>query len=181
MIQESEPEVHGGLSFTPGPMASSSKDKVPNASSLDPKTEAIYAFRTISTMLLLIHSARIRTTRPPTKGSHQRELLQLLDALAAVLVRTHGVFAVTAQPYDDSGKVEVLTSYMDNRESSLTHTISQPEFALQFLRNVFISQNPRNFSVKVPTVVDPVTSVPDNFKVIKDPTKLLNTFLLEKW
>ena len=70
---------------------------------------------------------------------------------------------------------------MDNRESSLTHTISQLEFALQFLWNVFISQNPRNFSVKVPMVVDPVTSVPDNFKVIKDSTKLLDTFLLEKW
>jgi hypothetical protein len=185
MIKELEPKVHGGPSFTPGPMASSSKSKEhgPNVPSLDAKTEAIYAFRTITTMLSLIHSTRRVTSRNHSqhlKGSSQYEVLQLLDALSAVLVRSHGVIAVTAQPYDDSGRVEVLTSYLDNGESP-SHTTSQPKSALHALRNVFVSQNPRNYSVKVATLVDPVTaSVPNNFKKLSG-TDLLDTFLLEKW
>jgi hypothetical protein len=193
MIQESEPEVHGGLSFTPGPMASSSKDKKskePNTSSLEPKTEAIYAFRTITTMLSLIHSTRIDTTRNQSNvASHEKQRLQVLDALAAVLIRNNGVVAVTARGgshdnLDDSGKVEVLASFLGNAGNSLTHFISQPALPFGFLRNIFISQNPRNSSVKQGSgvVVDPETSESVvSLKRISKPTELLNTFLTDIW
>ena len=96
--------------------------------------------------------------------------------LAAVLIRVDGVIAITARPYNGSGKVEVLASYSDNRESL---TISQPGSTGQFLNiiwNVFISQNLCDGMVKVAKVVDPEISVPDSFKKIMDPTELLNTF-----
>jgi hypothetical protein len=172
------------------PMASSSKQntneigvKESNASSLDPKTEALYAFRTITTMLSLIQSTRGTGTagNRPKLGCQEKQLLQLLDAFAAVLVRNNGVIAITARPYDGSGKVEVLASYLGNGESL---TISQPWSTGQFMnliRNVFISQNPRDSTVKHREVVDPETSVPVYFKEISDPSKLLTAFLIHMW
>jgi hypothetical protein len=195
MIQESKPEVHrdSGPSFTPEPMASSSKSKKskdPNVSSLDAKTEALHAFRTITTMLSVIQSTRVTAGNEPkfASGSHVKHFLQVLDALAAVLIRNNGVVAVTACPQadsDGSGKVEVLASFLGNAEKSLTHPISQPASpgAIQFLRNIFISQNPRDLSVKQGgEVVDPETVVPKAYrKNISKPTELLNTFLTNIW
>jgi hypothetical protein len=177
VIQDSE--VHGPSYIA---MASSSKQntnrlavKKFRASGLSAKTEALYAFRTITTMLSLIQSTKGTAGNRPKFGANEKQLLQLLDALAAVLVRNNGVIAVTARPYDGSGKVEVLTSHLGNGESL---TISQP---FQFLRNVFISQNPRDPTVKQQEVVDPETSVPSNFKKISEPSKLLTTFLTDVW
>jgi hypothetical protein len=189
MIQDPE----DGLSSTP--MAISSKQntnelrvkesKVSNTSSLDAKTEALYAFRTITTMLSLIQSTREPESNRPKSGliEHQKKLLRLLDAFAAVLVRHHGVIAVTARPYDGSGKVDVLASYLGNGESL---TISQPWFAgtgqlMNKIRNVFISQNPRDSTVKHQEVVDPETSVPVEFKAISNPSELLEIFLIRIW
>ena len=93
-------------------MASSSKQNTNElglkASSLDAKTEALYTFRTITTMLSYV-TRGTAGNRPKIKNKrrNQKELLQLLDALAAVLIRADGVIAVTARPYDGSGKVEV--------------------------------------------------------------------------
>jgi hypothetical protein len=160
------------------------ESKESNASSLDPKTEALHAFRTISTMLSLIQSTRLRGTagNRPKSGRQEKQLLQLLDAFAAVLVRNNGVIAVTARPYNVSGKVEVLASYLGNGESL---TISQPWSTSQFLniiRNVFISQNPHDLTVKQQAVVNPETLVPDYMiKAILDPSKLLTTFLTHIW
>jgi len=150
------------------------------------KTEALQAFRTIITMLSLIQSTKHKVDRNRPKSRSESEestqLLQLLDAFAAVLVRKDGVIAVTARPYvDGSGKVEVLASYSGKRESL---TISQPRSPVHFLRNVFISQNPRDPTVKrQPTVVDPETLVPDYLKKIPKlkPSILLNTFLNRIW
>ena len=73
-----------------------------------------------------------------------KELLKLLDAFAAVLVRNNGVITVTARPYDGSGEVEVLASY--SNEESLP--ISQPRSPGHMLWNIFISQNPRDLTLK---------------------------------
>jgi hypothetical protein len=157
-------------------MASSSTNQLGvKKSNLDPKTEAIYAFRTITTMLSLIHSTRDTAGNRPNFRDGEKQLLRLLDALAVVLLRSNGVIAVTARPYDGSRKVEVLASHLSKGESL---TITQP---FQFLRNVFISQNPRDKNLKKRTVTDPVASVPSSFKKISDPLKLLTTFLVETW
>ena len=165
-----------------GVKESNLKESNAQASSLDPQTEALYAFRTITTMLSLIQSTRGTASNRPKLGSWEKQLLQLLDAFAAVLVRNNGVIAVTARPYDGlSGKVEVLASYLVNGESL---TISQPGSSGQFmnlLRNVFISQNLRDSTVKQRKVVDPKTSVPDRFKGISDSYKLLDAFLIQMW
>lgn len=171
-------------------MASSSKQNInkpgvkeskeSNASSLDPKTEAIHAFRTITTMLSLIQS-----TRGP--AGNQENLvdsqLQLLDALAALLVRNNGVIAVTAMPYDDSGKVEVLASYTGNRESLITPQPQSASPIMNILRNFLVSQNPRDSTVnlKKPEVVDPQTLIPGHFKDILDSKLLFEAFLTDIW
>lgn len=152
-------------------------------SRLDPKTEALYAFRTITTMLSLIHSTRRTAGNRPNIGRQEKELLQLLDAFAAVLLRNNGVIAVTAQPYDHgSGVVEVLASYFHNEEPLI---ISQPASAtsriLHLLRNSVVTQNPRDLTVKKQEVVDPETSVPNLLKGISDCSKLLTTFLTYTW
>ena len=152
-----------------------------NASSLNAKTEALHAFRTITTMLSLIQSKRSTAGNRPKLGCQEKILLQLLDAFTAVLVRNNGVIAVTARPYDGSGKVEVLASYLGNGDSL---TISQPQSPGQLINliwNVFISQNPCDLTVKQQTVVDPEKSVPEFFKGIEEPSKLLNTFLTHIW
>ena len=100
---------------------------------------------------------------------------------AAVLIRNNGVIAVTAQPYDSddgSGKVEVLASYLGNGESL---TISQPTQLLNVLRNVFISQNPRDSNVRKHKLVDPQTLLPDQLKGISGSFELLTTFLTHIW
>jgi hypothetical protein len=184
IIQASE-DAQDGPSYTV--MTSSSKQntkepgvKESNTSSLHPTTEAIYAFRTITTMLSLIQSERGIAGKRPKLGNQDQRLLQLLDAFAAVLLRSNGVIAVTARPYDGSGKVEVLASYLDNGES-LTISQSLSGQFVNLIRNVFISQNPRDSTVKQKVVVDPETSVPGNFKTISNPFELLNTFLINEW
>lgn len=173
-------------------MASSSKQntdqlKESKASSLEPKTEALYAFRTISTMLSLIQATRGRSaaSKRPKKvyNRDEKRILQLLDAFAALLVRKNGVFAVTAIQYG-SGKVEVLASYLGHsKEESLT--ISQPKFSGQFmniLRSLFISQNPRDSTIKEETLGNPEASIPIDFKsLLANPSNLLASFLTSLW
>ena len=147
IIQDSEDD------FSCTPMASSSKqntselgvkesEEESNTSSLNTKTETLHAFCTITTMLLLIQSKRSTAGNQPKLGCQEKILLQLLDAFTAVLVRNNGVITVTAWPYDGSGKVEILASYLGNGDSP---TISQPRSSgplMNLIRNVFISQNP---------------------------------------
>jgi hypothetical protein len=197
MIQDSE--VHGP-SYTP--MASSSKQNTnqlvvkkskgsndSNLEALDSKTEALQAFRTITTMLSLIQSTRGTAGNRPKFRGEKKKLLQLLDAFAAVLIRNHGEIAVTARPYDDSGKVDVLASYLGNGKSL---SISKPRSTgpgevVNKIRRFFISQNPRDPTVEQEEVVDPESSaVPDYFKEIRfldppSPSTLLTTFLTKIW
>ena len=132
-------------------------------------------------MLLLIQPKRSTAGNWPKLGCQEKILLQLLDAFAAVLVRNNGVIAVTARPYDCSGKVEVLASYLGNGNSL---TISQPWSPgqlINLIRNVFVSQNLRDLTVKQRTMVDPEKLVPKSFKKIGELFKLLKTFLTEIW
>ena len=147
------------------------------------KNEALQAFRTITTMLSLIQSTGSSATNQPNFG-REKKLVKLLDAIAAVLVRNHGVIAVTGRLPDDdpdSGKMEVLASYSGNEESL---TISQSRSTAHFMdsiRNFFVSQNPRDSIVKERDVIDPETSVSVQFKDIKEPAELLDAFLTEVW
>ena len=58
------------------------------------KTEALHAFRTITTMLSLIQSKGSTAGNRPKLGHQEKILLQLLDAFAAVLVRNNGVILI---------------------------------------------------------------------------------------
>jgi hypothetical protein len=202
MIQDSDSEVHDPSSSHSGytPMASSSKrqlgvkDSESNlnaaASDFAIHSEALQAFHTITAMLSLLQSTRGRDTdsiRQPklASGTKAKEQLQVLDALASVLIRNHGIAAVTARlQADDSGdlKSEVLASFSGNTGKSLTPPTSQQGSLIQFLRKIFITQNPRDPSVTRQCVVDPETlEVTKPFKKILDPIKLLDTFLKEIW
>ena len=146
IIQDSEDD------FSCTPMASSNKqntsklgvkesEEESNASSLNTKTEALHAFHTITTMLSLIQSKGSTAGNRPKLGCQEKILLQLLDAFTAILVRNNGVITVTAWPYDGSGKVEVLASYLGNSNSL---TISQPQShgqLINLIQNGFVSQN----------------------------------------
>ena len=62
--------------------------------------------------------------------------------------------------------------------------ISQPRSPGQLINliwNVFVSQNPRDSTIKQRTVVDPEKLIPESFKKIEEPLKLLKTFLTEIW
>ena len=99
-------------------------------------------------MLSLIQSKGSTAGNRPKLGHQEKILLQLLDAFTAVLVRNNGVIAVTARPYDGSGKVEILASYLGNSDSL---TISQPLSSgplMNLIQNVFVSQNPHDSTVK---------------------------------
>ena len=156
-----------------------------SSSGLDSKTEAIYAFCTITTMLSLIQSTRDTAGKRQKLGQQEKLVhtqLQLLDAFAAVLVRNNGVIAVTSKPYNHgSGEVEVLASYMGNGESHITSQPQSTGLIRDIIRNVFVSQNPRDVTVKQREVVDPETLIPSHFKEISNPTTLLITFLSEFW
>lgn len=105
--------------------------------------EALYAFRTINTMLSLIHSTRGTASNRPKLENQEKQLLQLLDVFAAVLLRNNGVIAVTAKPYDGSGKVEVLASYSHNEEPLIiSQPVSTVSHFVHLLWNVFVVQNP---------------------------------------
>ena len=171
-------------------MASSSKQNTneigvkESKSDIEAKNKALSAFRTITTMLSLIQSTRGFAGDPPKLQSQQKALLKLLNAFAAVLLRNQGVIAVTAREYDGSGKVKVLASYVGTIGESLT--ISQPSAAdriVSTLRNIFISQNARDSTMRGPLEeeVDPETLVPVYLKGIFDPSVLLTTFLTRIW
>jgi hypothetical protein len=169
-------------------MASSSKQNTNEIGAkeskfdIQAKNEALSAFRTITTMLSLIHSTTDFAGDRPKLQPREKALLKLLNAFAAVLVRNQGVVAVTARNYDVSGKVEVLASYVGAIGESLI--ISQPpatDRLINTLRSVFISQNARDLTVIKQQEVDPGTSVPAYLKGILNPSELLTTFLTRTW
>ena len=82
-------------------------EKKITADTHQPDLDALYAFRTIITMLSLIRSEK---ETPKEQVKHGSKELKIVDALAAVIIREHGVAAVAAVAPDNSGAIQVFTS-----------------------------------------------------------------------
>jgi hypothetical protein len=160
-------------------------------------TDAIFAFRTITTMLALIQSPNeiARTGRKEDLSDKRREL-RVLDALAAVAVRQHEIVAVMAK--NDGFKIEVIVSVNEvgpalnvpqpqNRHDSGSLPIWRPRW--------FITPNPRdpkrkaNRKFKIDsltteyqcmTLVHPDKKISESLSKAS-PDKLLDIFLETEW
>ena len=114
------------------------------------------------------------------------QLVKLLDVLAAVHLRKHGVIAVTSLPYDGSGNVEVILSpYFPSREPlKISQSSSVIKPVKNLLQSIFISQNPRSETDRT-KIIDPEEMIPSSFKsnMSKSPAglELLRIFLLREW
>jgi len=80
-----------------------------------------------------------------------------VDALAAIVIREHGVAAVASNPDSGSGRIEIFTSV-------LTQNQRKP--------------NPKASSTD-PSIIDPTG--PEHLKSIKKPRELLDAFLTHDW
>jgi hypothetical protein len=127
--------------------------------------DALYAFRTIITMLSLIQSEK-RISEERIKR-HSSQELKIVDALAAIIIRENGVAAVAANPPDGSGTIQVFTSV-----------------------SFWVAQNPREPERKNPEasstgpfIVDPNINTPEHLKAngITKPCELLDAFLARDW
>jgi hypothetical protein len=121
--------------------------------------EALYAFRTIITMISLIRSAKRIPEKRFKDGSRE---LKIVDALAAIVIREHGVAAVASNPDSGSGRVEVFTSV-----------------------SFVLAQNPRKpkknpeASSTDPFIINPTR--PEHLKSSNKPRELLHAFLTNDW
>jgi hypothetical protein len=112
----------------------------------DAKAEAIRAFRTITTMLSLLQSDS--RTVPTDDGSNvgsSRKELKILNALATVVIREYGVSAVVAEPYDQSGNIQVLASLTYHNRVERPLVIPQPSSSKNisdYLSKFLYVQNP---------------------------------------
>jgi hypothetical protein len=153
------------------------------------KTNAILAFRTITTMLSLIQPTNRNNTEPTNVSKEQRYELRVLDALSAVLVRRHEIAAVMTKHNNGSG-IQVLASANNLEPALLTIPQSEGVSSRSPLR-WFITPNPRdparNPNSKldslttqsiVPALVDPDTGISEQLSNAED---LLNTFLQTQW
>jgi hypothetical protein len=113
----------------------------------DETLEAIHAFRTITTMLSLIQPTKQDNSsgKQPNIAKPLRGELRILDALAALIIRGHGVAAVVSKPKEGSQTEQVLVSVTNlNRTKEQLITL-QPLFGtiLNAMTAIFASQNPR--------------------------------------
>ena len=150
-----------------------------------PDLEAHYAFRTIITMLSLIRSE---------KGIHEERVkhgykeLKIVDALAAVIIREHGVGAVVVNPSDGSGTIEVFASVTYPKDQLIIPQPSGGSF-LDTCLSFLTAQNPRRkdskknpeASSKDPIIIDPARAIPQHLKGIQKPSDLLQAFLENDW
>jgi len=112
-------------------------------------------------MLSLIRSEK---QIPDERRKHGSQELKIVDALAAIIIREHGVAAVAANP-GGSGQIEVFTT-------------------VSFL----VAQNPRKLKKKNPEesstdpfIVNPTNTIPKHLKGITKPRVLLEAFLTQDW
>ena len=112
-------------------------------------------------MLSLIRSEK---QIPDERRKHGSQELKIVDALAAIIIREHGVAAVAANS-GGSGQIEVFTT-------------------VSFL----VAQNPRKLKKKNPEesstdpfIVNPTSTIPKHLKGITKPRVLLEAFLTQDW
>jgi len=137
-------------------------EKKITADTHQPDLDALYAFRTIITMLSLIRSEK---ETPKEQVKHGSKELKIVDSLAAVIIREHGVAAVAAVAPDNSGAIQVFTS-------------------VSFL----VAQNPRRVerrnpeaSSTDPYLINPTQTTPKHLKSNTTSLGLLDAFLTHDW
>ena len=167
----------------------------------DPQdAQAIYAFRSITTMLAHIHSPTVTTNSGERKHSSkdERRELRLLDALAAVAVREHEIVAAVAKGNAGSS-IQVLVS-----ANSVDPALNIPQHSNESWKGPvrwFITPNPRDRALRnnktkpidsltrirentYMSVVDPSTDISQVFSTATQASTssdLLNAFLLTEW
>jgi hypothetical protein len=144
----------------------------------------ILAFRTITTMLSLIHC--------PTETTHiefvnipkrKQKGLRVLDALAALLIREHEKVAIMTKPYD--GKSIQVVSVVNFNNTPSAVAVKGSSRTIRW----FASLNSRYTEPLFPEseedamkVVDPDTRVNQTLSELKNnPEALLKTFILTQW
>ena len=151
------------------------------------RTEALLAFRTITTMLSLIQSNANTDSDAGLNVKNSRKELKILNAFATVAIREYGVAAVVAAPYDQSGNIQVLASvsYLNHDEGQLT--IPQPSLSnkvTDYLSRFLFNLNPEApvDSPNPPTIVESGSGVPPHLIRCADKRfELLMTFLTSNW
>lgn len=160
------------------------------------QTEAILAFRTITTILSMIQSPEIANTEPKTLTIPQRKELRVLDSLASLANRQHEIVAATtALPAQSSSgdcgaKIQVMLSIADPIDSELALTSPQKTW-FQWALSMNARRDPPKFP---PTrqdemeIKDPNTSISLTLKKLmsEEPSKvsnqkLLHSYLLTEW
>ena len=148
------------------------------------KTEALHAFRTIVTMLSLIHSkGEGNDSSLFWMCNDLKDELRLVDALAAICARKNEVVAIVAK-HDGFGNIDAIGSV------NLLHT-KRPQSA-GVISDPFVapSQNPISALPSPPVVpvadksvlVDPEISVPQQLKdCASSGGTLLQAFLTHEW
>jgi hypothetical protein len=177
------------------------ESKSPSPDDVDLDTQAILAFRTITTMLSTIQSpTKIASTVVQRLPNEQRRELRVLDALSAVAVRQHEIVAVTAKSYGGAN-VEVLMSVNILEPALNIYQHSGAQSTWNALRWFRITPNPRDSAKNLKDKIDSLTiktssSGKSSMKLV-DPSatvslelseagkvsndKLLATFLQTEW
>ena len=108
------------------------------------KAEDLQAFHTITTMLAFVQSpgCQLTGTAPIGVGKQDHRVLRVLNALSALLVKSHKIVAVEAEPYNGSN-LQVLASAV-NPSNNNSESLLQPSGQTVWTRlyNFTTSANP---------------------------------------
>jgi len=151
------------------------------------KTEALHAFRTITTMLHLIRS----TTDSYADGDgsnvkNSRKELKILNALATIGIRDYGVVAVVAA-HNESGSIQVLVTYLNHNEGQLIiPQPAPPNTIMDYLTNFRFARNPdplvNSEKEKTSKIIDPGETIPPPLiHYVDKGFELLTAFLTCYW
>lgn len=151
------------------------------------KAEALLAFRTITTMLSLLRSTTgsdvpddVADDKHSPKNS--RKTLSILNALAAIVTREHGVGAVVSNL--SSENIEVIVSVTQDRNPLI---FSQPPFTSvahlikEIVFHFTTTQNPRYEMLRGPVISEAAAPKQLVKKSTGDGHELLVAFLMNYW
>ena len=149
----------------------------------DFKAEALLAFRTITTMLSLLQSTIGDDPPDEPSQANSRKTLSVLNALAAIVTREHGVAAVVSSVSLED--IEVVICAIHNGEPL---TISQRssgrvvDVVKEFVLSFIATQNPRYSTLGGPIISDPEAMVVKHLKKhANEGHGLLVHFLMNCW